>query len=97
MVDVFSVFFESLYDTQRTQYSDGGWASASCERVPDFTAGEVEVQLKRMAKRKACDQAGIVAEMLQLGGASYTRSWLAYLLIFWIPKNGRQNTGRKPA
>ena len=68
LADVFADFYEKLYATRRPRYTDGGWSTMACEKVHLITPVEIEEQLHKMAKRKAGDQAGIVAEMLQLGG-----------------------------
>ena len=38
--------------------------------MPQITADEVEIAFKRMAKKKAANKSGIVAEMLQYGSAN---------------------------
>ena len=69
IVDVFADFYADLYSS-RLVFNDIATTSTSesvLNVVPDITGEEVEVQLGKMKKNKAGDDAGLVAEMLQYG------------------------------
>ena len=68
MLDVFSEFYGELYKTWRDYNSNAKWMAGECDKVPAFTADEVEKAVMKLAKKKAGDQHGIVAEILHQGG-----------------------------
>ena len=72
MLDVSSDFYDELYRTRRGSYSNSKWADGAFDKVPKLTSDEVEKELAKIAKKKSSDQAGIVGEMIQLGGKTLT-------------------------
>jgi hypothetical protein len=66
IVDVFAEFYADLYASRKPvapadKYSGGGMP----ETVQPFTVEEASKELKKMAKKKASDTAGLVIEMIQ--------------------------------
>ena len=69
VVEAFAEFYADLYSSRKNEGSDmvaNLWVGV--QEVPKVEVEEVEQQLKKMARRKAADGAGIVAEMLKDGG-----------------------------
>ena len=68
IVDVFADFYEDLYAAREgADMLDGSWREGSCEEVSRFAIEEMVLQLKKMARNKASDDAGLVIEMVQHG------------------------------
>lgn len=86
IADIFAAFYENLYDTQRTQYTDGGWTAASC-KVPEVSAQEVKTCLSKMARKKAQDYYGIVVEMPQQGGDYFMQAVAQLFTDILDPEN----------
>jgi hypothetical protein len=68
VVDAFAEFYEALYSSSVEKGEKTRNQRRKMEEVPKVTPEEVEEQLKKMSRKKAGDQAGIVAEMLKDGG-----------------------------
>jgi hypothetical protein len=66
IADVFATFYEDLYKSRNCCQFDVDSLHRSGD-MPAVTGKEVEDELRKMAKRKSPDKAGIVVEMLQHG------------------------------
>jgi hypothetical protein len=68
IVDVFAQFYEALYAKRTTATPRERDCSRTSSRIPRITWEEVRAQLATMKNGKAADSAGIVAEMVKVGG-----------------------------
>ena len=93
MADVFADFYEELYESRWSGERDGRGAQGEEgdeggeEAMPKVTVEEVQEQFKRMAKKKAADGAGIVAEMVQKGGVQLAA---ALAELFTVVMSGQE-------
>jgi len=68
IMDTFAEFYEDLYTSKgpASNYDD----ETEVQAAEPFTADEVKEQLRKIAKKKASDSAGMVAELLQAGSST---------------------------
>ena len=69
VADAFADFYANLYSSAQGPVGAIDAIRPQARPVARITAEEVEGQLKKMARGKAADRKGIVAEMLRFGGA----------------------------
>jgi hypothetical protein len=71
IADVFAEFYEELFTGRadiNTSNPLGSMNTVKSHDVSDVTAEEVDDQLKKMSRRKACDSSGMAVELLKDGG-----------------------------
>ena len=96
IADVFADFYDDLFSRRL-----GGGSGVSIEHdgiaVPAVTQSEVEEQLKKMSRRKACDSGGISVELLKEGGEALRTALRRFTLTSCSRTQKCRAIGRKLA